>query len=71
MAATTCPKCGEHTFELALVSPIGSGQKFEVIQCSACGVPIPVLENRKYEVLSAKVSAIDDGLKRIARALTE
>jgi len=71
MAIPTCPKCGGQTFELALFIPIGASQKFECIQCSACGVPVPVVATREIEALRAQIASIDDRLTRIAKALTE
>jgi hypothetical protein len=71
MAVPTCIKCGGHVFELALFTPVGSSQKIEFIQCSACGGPVAALGSSQIDALRAQVAAIEDRLTRIAKALTE
>jgi hypothetical protein len=71
MAVTTCIKCGGHAFELATYTPLGTSQKFELIQCSACGVPVGSVSTPQIESLRTQIAMIDDRLTRIAKALTE
>jgi hypothetical protein len=70
MAVPTCIKCGGHAFELAVFTPVGADQKFEFMQCSACGVPVAAIGASQIEALRAQVASIDDRLTRIATALT-
>ena len=74
MAISTCSKCGGHSFELALFTPIGESRKLTLVQCSACGVAVGALDlsiGPQIEALKAQVAAIDQGLARIAGALQE
>lgn len=74
MAISTCIKCSGHSFEIALLTPIGDNRKFSVVQCSNCGIPIGVLDptaGPQIEALKSQVAAIDERLHRIARALQE
>jgi len=40
MATSTCLKCGNHSFEMVLNTPIGSEFKLWFVQCSQCGCVI-------------------------------
>jgi hypothetical protein len=74
MAVSTCMKCAGHSFELALVTPIGESRKLTFIQCSACGAPVGALDQgtgSQIEALKTHVAAIDERLNRIAKALQE
>ncbi len=74
MAVPTCIKCGGHSFELALFTPLGESQKLTMVQCANCGTPVGVLDasfRAAIEALQDKVAAIDDGLTRIAKALND
>lgn len=74
MAASTCAKCGGHSFERALLTPIGEDRKLAIVQCVNCGTPIGVLDpasSALIEGLQKQISAIDAGLVRIAKALSE
>ena len=74
MAVSTCTKCGSHGFETALLTPIGEGRKFTVVQCAGCGTPIGVLDPAsvtQIEALKNQIAAIDERLNRIARALQD
>ena len=73
MPASTCVKCGSHSFEVASITLLGQSYKLTLVQCSSCGVPIGVLDpatGPALERLKAQVAAIDERLVRIARALT-
>jgi hypothetical protein len=72
MAATTCLKCGGHSFELVLFTPVGAQQKLNIAQCADCGTPVAVIDpglHVSLSILQSQVSAIDRGLRRIAAAL--
>lgn len=72
MAITTCAKCSGHSFELALFTPLGTQQKLNMVQCADCGTPVAVVDPSVQVALASlrsQVSAIDDGLRRIAAAL--
>ena len=74
MAVSTCIKCGGHSFELALFTPLGETHKLTMVQCATCGTPVGVTDSASrvaMEALQGKVAAIDDGLTRIAKALKD
>jgi hypothetical protein len=74
MAVSTCIKCGGHSFELALFTPLGESHKLTMVQCATCGTPIGVLDaasRAAIEALQDKVVAIDDRLTRIAKVLKD
>jgi hypothetical protein len=74
MAVSTCMKCAGHSFELALLTPMGESKKLTIVQCSACGAPVGVLDpvtGPQIEALKNQVAAIDERLNRIATALQE
>jgi hypothetical protein len=74
MTISTCSKCGGHSFELALFTPIGESRKLTLVQCSACGTAVGALDPSTASQLSAlkeHVAAIDQKLARIAEALQE
>jgi len=74
MAVSTCIRCGGHSFELALFTPLGESHKLTMVQCANCGAPVGVVDSTSraaIEALQGKVAAIDDGLTRIAKALKE
>jgi hypothetical protein len=74
MAVSTCTKCGGHSFELALLTPVGESRKFTLVQCAQCGTPAGVLDpalGPQIEALKNQVAAIDERLSRIAMALQE
>jgi hypothetical protein len=74
MAVSTCAKCGGHSFERALLTPIGEDRKLAIVQCANCGTPIGALDsasNALIEGLLKQIASIDAGLVRIAKALSE
>ena len=74
MAISTCNKCSGHSFELALVTPLGESIKLTLVQCSQCGTPVGTLDpvmGSRIEALSQQVAAIDERLNRIAKALQD
>lgn len=74
MAVSTCMKCAGHSFELARVTPIGESRKLTIVQCSACGAPVGLLDpatGPQIEALNNRVAAIDERLSRIAKALQD
>ena len=74
MAVSTCIKCNGHSFELALFTPIGENKKLTIVQCSSCGTPIGVMDRgaeAQLEALKNQVTAIDERLNRIAKALQD
>jgi transcription elongation factor Elf1 len=74
MATSTCAKCGGHSFERALLTPIGEERKLAIIQCANCGTVIGALDpasSTLIEGLQKQIAAIDAGLVRIAKTLAE
>jgi len=72
MSISTCSKCGGHSFELALLTPIGESRKLTLVQCSACGAAVGALDpstGPQIEALRGQMTAIDEKLARIAEAL--
>jgi transcription initiation factor IIE alpha subunit len=74
MAVATFMKCSGHSFELTLFTPLGESKKLTIVQCSACGTPVGVMDPAmapQIEALKNQIAAIDERLNRIAKALTE
>jgi hypothetical protein len=74
MAVSTCIKCSGHSFELALLTPLGDSRKFTIVQCSMCGTPVGVMDPAtapQIEALKNQIAAIDERLNRIAKALQD
>ena len=72
MAASICAKCGGHTFERGLVTPLGEQRTISVLQCAGCKTVVGTLDGHlALERLQTQVAAIDAGLVRIAKALSE
>ena len=66
MAISTCPKCNNTTFEVAINEPAGGQYKLLFVQCSICGA---VISARDYFNTSALLLQQNKALKRIAAAL--
>jgi hypothetical protein len=74
MATSTCAKCGGHSFEHVLLTPIGEDRKLAIVQCANCGTVIGALDPASsilIEGLQKQMAAIDAGLVRIAKSLSE
>jgi hypothetical protein len=72
VAVSTCAKCGGHTFERALITPLGEQRTAPVLQCAGCGGVIGMLDSHlTIEGLRKEIAHIDAGLVRIAKALSE
>jgi len=74
MAASTCAKCGGHSFERVFLTPIGEDRKLAIVQCANCGTVIGALEpasSTLIEDLQKQIAAIDAGLVRIAKVLSK
>lgn len=74
MAISTCIKCSGHSFELTLLTLLGESRKLMMVQCSACGTPVGVMDpttGPQIEALKNQIAAIDMRLNRIAQALQD
>ena len=73
MATSTCAKCGGHSFERALLTPIGEDRKLAIVQCANCGTVIGLdpASSILIERLQKQIAAIDAGLVRIVKTLSE
>ena len=72
MAVSTCAKCEGRAFERGFVTPLGDQRAISVLQCSSCGTVVGTLDGHAaLERLQTQVTAIDAGLIRIAKALSE
>ena len=52
MAASTCSKCGNHSFEIVQNVPVGSSFKLWFVQCANCGC---VVGTHEYILLSSMI----------------
>ena len=66
MASSSCPKCGNHTFEMQVVEPHGSNYKLNFVQCASCGAVVGVLD---YFNVGARLAKQDEALKKIAQKI--
>lgn len=66
MAMSKCGSCGQHRFELREGEPSGSRFKFNLVQCSSCGVPVGAVE---YEYIGALIEGIEQRLTDIENRL--
>lgn len=60
MALSTCPKCGNHSFEMVENSPSNSRFKVLFIQCSACGC---VVGTKEYYDIATLIKRLAQKLK--------
>jgi hypothetical protein len=51
MALPKCPHCGDITFAVTTIDPVGSQYKANLIHCLGCGAPFGALEYYDAEVL--------------------
>jgi hypothetical protein len=69
MALSTCAKCGGHTFEVQLIEPVRARYKQNLIQCSACGVPVGVLDflntGAQLDELQAQIKTAMAGIEEL------
>ena len=42
MATSSCPKCGQHRFEIKENGPSGGAYKLMFVQCASCGTVVGV-----------------------------
>ena len=72
MAASTCAKCGGHAFQRGLITPLGEQHSVNVLQCSDCGTVVGILDlSSVLDGLQKQIAAIDAGLVRVVKALSE
>jgi hypothetical protein len=72
MTVSICAKCGGHTFERDFVTPLREARAIPILQCADCGVVVGTLDSHlELESLQKQIAAIDAGLIRIAKALSE
>ena len=83
MAMSKCGSCGNHSFEIREAEPAGAQYKQIFVQCTACGVPVgvvdyinagPLIETLRSQVsqIQTQMKALDDidfRLRRIEKAL--
>jgi hypothetical protein len=72
MAVAACAKCNGHIFERSFVTPLREQSKVPVLQCADCGALVGTLGSEMaIDELQRQLAAIDAGLTRIAKALSE
>jgi hypothetical protein len=74
MAISTCIKCGEQKFEIALIEQTGSASTLNLVQCAYCGTPVGVIDPdlpNRVKGLERLITSIDNRLTAIAKALTD
>jgi hypothetical protein len=57
MAASTCVKCGGHSFEVKNAEPQGSNYKFLFVQCSSCGGVVGAVNRSHLPTMLRKIGA--------------
>jgi hypothetical protein len=69
MALSTCAKCGGHAFEVELIEPVDARYKQNLIQCTACGVPIGAIDSfnigSQLDELHAQIKAAIAGIEEL------
>ncbi|MDT5063472.1 MAG: hypothetical protein QOH63_3931 [Acidobacteriota bacterium] len=63
-AASSCPKCGHHSFELTYLTSGSPKTTISAVQCESCGAIVGVLDD-----LSEKLARIEKRLKAIEQNL--
>ncbi|MDT4955048.1 MAG: hypothetical protein QOJ02_3186 [Acidobacteriota bacterium] len=63
-AASSCPKCGHHSFELMYLTSGSPKTTISAVQCESCGAIVGVLDD-----LSEKLARIEKRLKAIEQKL--
>lgn len=74
MAISMCIRCSGHTFELSTFTPLSDSRKLAMVQCADCGVPVGALDlslGSKIEAMTSQITAIDENLRRIVKALQD
>jgi len=66
MASSTCPKCGNHLFEIKEAEPYNSAFILMFVQCSSCGAVVGAVD---YHNIGAMLEKQNEAIKRIARAV--
>jgi uncharacterized Zn finger protein len=66
MAMSSCPKCGNHAFQLQENTPTGSAYKLMFVQCSSCGSVVGVMD---YFNIGTLIKQQNEAIKKIAGAL--
>lgn len=56
MATSSCPKCGNHSFELKENFPDGSKFKVNFIQCRSCGTVVGLTDYYNVPSLLEKIA---------------
>ena len=64
MATSSCPKCGEHSFEQVEATLERAQFAVRFIQCATCGTVIGVTDS--VDVVS-KMNRIEDLLKKVVK----
>jgi transcription elongation factor Elf1 len=63
-AASSCPKCGHHSFELTYLTSGSPKTTIRAVQCESCGAIVGVLDD-----LSEILARIEKRLKAIEQNL--
>lgn len=80
MAASTCAKCGNVSFEVKTIEPVGGNFKQNLLQCRGCGAPVGVLDyynlggllkDQEKEIagLKRQLSNVESGIGQILQCL--
>jgi uncharacterized Zn finger protein len=63
-AASTCPKCGQHSFELTYLTSGNPKTNISAVQCENCGAIVGVLDD-----LGKIIASMEKRLKAIEQKL--
>lgn len=66
MAEPSCPRCGEHAFELVEGAPLNSQLRVMFMQCASCGAVVGVMD---FMNLGSLLSEQGRVIRKIAQAL--
>lgn len=66
MATSSCPKCGNHTFEVKQNTPQQSRYVLLFVQCASCGTVVGVLD---YYNIGAQMIQQNKAIKTLAQKL--
>ena len=66
MAASSCMKCGTHSFEMVECEPRKSNYKLNFVQCTSCGGVVGVMD---YLNVGADLRRLSAAVKQIANTV--
>ena len=75
MAMSTCVKCSGRFFEVKMFEPTGGNYKQNMVQCSACGTQVGVLDyynvGAQTESLKKQFAEVSAQISRLQRQMDD